>query len=121
MNNVGNLDYSINTTIKGNKLVIEYNGAVFKDNPSLVTKKTNDVMVKETPYGFHVEMDLKKKKYLNFSINNVNNEEVRRQTNEQLSLIVPEKDSIWNKFKISVKKINLLGLNKTVENIKEIK
>ena len=108
MNNIGNLDYSINTTVKDNKLIIEYNGSVFKDNPSLVTKRTNNVMVRETPNGFKVEMDLKRKNDLNFSVNNVNNEEVKNEVNVPLSLILPKKLSVFGRIKLYFKKIKLL-------------
>ena len=106
MNNIDNLDYSINTTLKNNKLQIEYKGKVFKENPSFVTKNTSKVKVMETLEGFIVELDITKGNDLNFSINNINTEEIlnkkENKYEEQLSqitdLTVIEKISIWKKI-----------------------
>lgn len=113
MNNIDNLDYSINTTLKNNKLQIEYKGKVFKENPSFVTKSTSKVKVMETIEGFIIELDITKGNDLNFSINNINTEEIlnkdKNKYEEQLSqitdLTVIEKISIWKKIAHYIKKL----------------
>lgn len=114
MNNVDNLDYSIETTQKNNKLQIEYKGKIFKENPALITKNTSKVKVTETSEGFLVELDIIKGQNLNFSINNINNEEVKanrknRKTMQELenitALSVVEKVSVWKKFVHYLRKI----------------
>lgn len=113
MNNIDNLDYSINTTLKNNKLQIEYKGKVFKENPSFVTKNTSKVKVMETIEGFIVELDITKGNDLNFSINNINTEEIlnkkENKYEEQLSqitdLTVIDKISIWKKIVHYIKRV----------------
>lgn len=113
MNNIDNLDYSINTILKNNKLQIEYKGKVFKENPSFVTKNTSKVKVMETIEGFIVELDITKGNDLNFSINNINTEEIlnkkENKYEEQLSqitdLTVIDKISIWKKIVHYIKRV----------------
>lgn len=124
MNNIDNLDYSINTTLKNNKLQIEYKGKVFKENPSFVTKNTSKVKVMETLEGFIVELDITKGNDLNFSINNINTEEIlnkkENKYEEQLSqitdLTVIEKLSIWKKIAHYIKKLAKGNLRETRES-----
>ena len=71
MNNMDNLDYTINATIKNNKIQIEYKGKVFKKNPSLVTKNTSKVKVMETEDGFITELTIQDGMNLDFSIRNI--------------------------------------------------
>ncbi len=120
MKNIDNLDYSIQTTQNNNKLQIEYKGLIFKENPALVTKNTSKVKVMETIDGFIVEMDLKKGNDLNFSISNINNEEVRNNrinkqcTNEleQIKdLTVVEKISLWKRILHYIRKITEKGFS----------
>lgn len=121
MNNINNLDYSINTTVKNNKLQIEYKGKIFKENPSFVTKNTSKVKVMETQEGFVVELDIAKGNDLNFSINNINNEKIlnkkENKYEEQLSqitdLTVIEKISIWKKIAHYIKKLAKGNLRET--------
>lgn len=113
MKGIDNLDYSINTTLKNNKLQIEYKGKIFKENPSFVTKNTSKVKVMETLDGFLVELDITKGNDLNFSINNINTEEIlnkkENKYEEQLSqitdLTVIDKISIWRKFVHYIKRV----------------
>lgn len=117
MNNIE--DYSINATTKDGKLLIEYNGKIFKDNPSLITKRSKDVFVKETLNGFAVEINLKKSNQ-EFSINNVGNKDIVKEQKEPLDLMVIEKQSIFDKIKSFIKKLHILGKNKVLNNEKEI-
>ena len=121
MNNNSNLDYTINTTVKNNKIQIEYKGKIFKENPSLVTKNTTKVKVMETEEGFLTELDIEKGNDFNFSICNINNEQIlnKKQNNyeEELTkitdLTVIEKVSIWKKIVHYVKKITKKNLENT--------
>lgn len=121
MKGIDNLDYSINTTLKNNKLQIEYKGKIFKENPSFVTKNTSKVNVMETLDGFLVELDITKGNDLNFSINNINTEEIlnkkENKYEEQLSqitdLTVVDKISIWRKIVHYVKKVVKGNLRET--------
>lgn len=121
MNGIDNLDYSINTTLKNNKLQIEYKGKIFKENPSFVTKNTSKVKVMETLDGFIVEIDITKGNDLNFSINNINTKEILNKKDnkyeEQLSqitdLTVIEKISIWKKIAHYIKRLSKGNLRDT--------
>lgn len=121
MNGIDNLDYSINTTLKNNKLQIEYKGKIFKENPSFVTKNTSKVKVMETLDGFIVELDITKGNDLNFSINNINTKEILNKKDnkyeEQLSqitdLTVIEKISIWKKIAHYIKRLSKGNLRDT--------
>ena len=121
MNNNSNLDYTINTTVKNNKIQIEYKGKIFKENPSLVTKNTTKVKVMETEEGFLTELDIEKGNDFNFSICNINNEQIlnKKQNNyeEELTkitdLTVIEKVSIWKKIVYYIKKITKKNLENT--------
>lgn len=118
MNGIDNLDYSINTTLKNNKLQIEYKGKIFKENPSFVTKNTSKVKVMETLDGFIVEIDITKGNDLNFSINNINTKEILNKKDnkyeEQLSqitdLTVIEKISLWKKISHYIKRLSKRNL-----------
>lgn len=118
MNGIDNLDYSINTTLKNNKLQIEYKGKIFKENPSFVTKNTSKVKVMETLDGFIVEIDITKGNDLNFSINNINTKEILNKKDnkyeEQLSqitdLTVIEKISLWKKIAHYIKRLSKRNL-----------
>ncbi len=118
MNNIDNLDYSIETTQKNNKLQIEYKGKIFKENPSLITKNTSKVKVMETLDGFIVELDITKGNDLKFSINNINNEKVKaNRINKQFEneldqitdLTIIEKISLWKKIVHCLRKITKIG------------
>ena len=118
MNNMDNLDYTINATIKNNKIQIEYKGKVFKKNPSLVTKNTSKVKVMETEDGFITELTIQDGMNLDFSISNINNPEIlskkeNKCENELLKitdLTVIEKMSIWEKILHYIKKITKRNL-----------
>lgn len=121
MNGIDNLDYSINTTLKNNKLQIEYKGKIFKENPSFVTKNTSKVKVMETLDGFIVELDITKGNDLNFSISNINTKEILNKKDnkyeEQLSqitdLTVIEKISLWKKIAHYIKRLSKGNLRDT--------
>lgn len=127
MNNIDNLDYWVETTLKDNKLQIEYKGKIFKENPALVTKNTAKVNVMETLNGYIVEMDLNKGNNLNFSISNINNEEVKNtRINKKCTngienitdLTVIEKLSLWKKMVHYIKKITNFGFTRNLEKEK---
>lgn len=121
MNSIDNLDYTINATVKDNKIQIEYKGRVFKENPSLITKDTSKLKFMETEEGFITELTMQKGTNLNFSISNINNPQIlnkknNRYENELLKitdLTVIEKMSIWEKIVNYIKKI-------TTKNLQEL-
>ncbi len=120
MNNIDNLDYTINAAIKNNKIQIEYKGKVFKENPSLITKNTSQVKVMETEEGFITELIVQSGTDFNFSISNINNPKLldkkeNKCENELIKitdLTVIEKISIWEKIARYVKKITKRNLRK---------
>ena len=125
MNNGNNLDYSINTTTKNNKLLIEYKGKIFKENPSFITKNTTKVNVTETKEGFIVELDIQKGNNLNFSINNISNEQIinkkenkyENELSKITDLTVIEKISVWKKIVHYIKRITTANSRKIQESI----